>query len=48
MIDAAGNHFPALDEAAETLADELRLSGPDLNAAVAAGIICAHLRRGGN
>ncbi|WP_235927526.1 helix-turn-helix domain-containing protein [Sandarakinorhabdus rubra] len=34
MIDAAGNYFPALDEAAERLADELRLSGPDLNAAV--------------
>ena len=34
MIDAAGNHFAALDDAAERLADELRLSGPDLNAAV--------------
>ena len=34
MIDAAGNHFAALDAAAEGLADELRLSGPDLAAAV--------------
>ena len=34
MIDTAGNYFAALDEAAEKIADELRLSGPDLNAAV--------------
>jgi predicted transcriptional regulator/transcriptional regulator with XRE-family HTH domain len=34
MIDGAGNYFPGLDEAAETLADELRISIPDLNAAV--------------
>ena len=34
MIDAASNHFPGLDDAAERLADELRLSGPDLNTAV--------------
>jgi len=34
LIDAAGNYFPLLDESCERLADELRLSGPDLNAAV--------------
>lgn len=34
MIAASGNYFHALDAACETLADELRLSGPDLNAAV--------------
>ncbi|WP_439534816.1 helix-turn-helix domain-containing protein [Polymorphobacter sp.] len=34
MIEQAGNHFPGLDTAAEALADELRLSGGDLNAAV--------------
>lgn len=34
MIAGAGNYFHALDTAAEALADELRLSGPDLNAAV--------------
>ncbi|WP_353216959.1 short-chain fatty acyl-CoA regulator family protein [Sandarakinorhabdus sp.] len=34
MIDRAGNYFASLDEACERLADELRLSGPDLNAAV--------------
>ncbi len=34
MIDATGNYFAALDSAAEALADELRLTGPDLNAAV--------------
>lgn len=34
MIDEAGNHFHALDLAAEALADDLRQSGPDLNAAV--------------
>lgn len=34
MIAAAGNHFPGLDTAAEALADDLRLSGSDLNAAV--------------
>ena len=33
MIEQANNHFPALDSAAERLADELRLSGGDLNAA---------------
>lgn len=42
MIDAAGNHFPALDEAAEKLADELRLSGPDLNAAVVERLRARH------
>lgn len=42
MIDAAGNHFPLLDEAAETLADELRLSGPDLNAAVVERLRARH------
>jgi predicted transcriptional regulator len=34
MIAGAGNYFHALDTAAEALADDLRLSGPDLNAAV--------------
>ena len=34
MINAAGNHFAALDSAAEALSDDLRLSGADLNAAV--------------
>jgi predicted transcriptional regulator/transcriptional regulator with XRE-family HTH domain len=34
MIGQAGNHFAALDSAAEALADSLRLSGGDLNAAV--------------
>lgn len=34
MIAGAGNHFPGLDAAAEALADELHLSGADLNAAV--------------
>lgn len=33
MIEQANNHFPALDTAAERLADDLRLSAPDLNAA---------------
>jgi predicted transcriptional regulator/transcriptional regulator with XRE-family HTH domain len=42
MIDAAGNHFPGLDEAAERLADELRLSGPDLNAAVVERLRARH------
>jgi predicted transcriptional regulator/transcriptional regulator with XRE-family HTH domain len=34
MINAAGNHFAALDSAAEALSDDLRLSGADLNIAV--------------
>ncbi|WP_310496906.1 short-chain fatty acyl-CoA regulator family protein [Sandarakinorhabdus sp.] len=34
MIADAGNYFHTLDTAAEMLADELRQSGPDLNAAV--------------
>jgi predicted transcriptional regulator/transcriptional regulator with XRE-family HTH domain len=34
MITEAGNHFPLIETAAEALADELRLSGADLNAAV--------------
>ena len=42
MIDAAGNHFPLLDEAAEHLADDLRLSGPDLNAAVVERLRARH------
>ena len=42
MIDAAGNHFGLLDEAAEHLADELRLSGPDLNAAVVERLRARH------
>jgi XRE family transcriptional regulator, fatty acid utilization regulator len=42
MIDAAGNYFPTLDEAAERLADELRLSGPDLNAAVVERLRARH------
>lgn len=42
MIDVAGNYFPLLDEAAETLADELRLSGPDLNAAVVERLRARH------
>ncbi len=33
MVEQAGNHFPVLDAAAERLADDLRLSGGDLNAA---------------
>ena len=42
MIEAAGNHFPALDLAAEALADDLRLSGPDLNAAVVERLRARH------
>ena len=42
MIDGAGNYFAALDEAAEKLADELRLSGPDLNAAVVERLRARH------
>ena len=42
MIDGAGNHFPLLDDAAERLADELRLSGPDLNAAVVERLRARH------
>ncbi len=34
MINAAGNHFAAIDLAAEALSDDLRLSGSDLNATV--------------
>lgn len=42
MIEGAGNYFHALDTAAETLADELRLSGPDLNAAVVERLRARH------
>ena len=42
MIDAAGNHFAALDATAEALSDELRLSGPDLNIAVAERLRSRH------
>ncbi len=42
MIAAAGNHFAALDVAAETLADDLRLSGPDLNAGVVERLRARH------
>lgn len=42
MLHAAGNHFPALDTAAESLADELRLSGPDLTAAVTERLRARH------
>lgn len=42
MIAAAGNHFQLLDSAAEALADELRLSGPDLNAAVVERLRARH------
>ncbi|GGE08853.1 transcriptional regulator [Polymorphobacter glacialis] len=42
MIEAAGNHFPALDAASEALADELRMSGPDLNAAVVERLRARH------
>jgi len=42
MLEAAGNHFPALDAAAEALADELRLSGGDLNAAVVERLRARH------
>lgn len=42
MIDVAGNYFHGLDEAAERLADELRLSGPDLNAAVVERLRARH------
>lgn len=42
MIAAAGNHFAALDFAAEALADDLRLSGSDLNAAVVERLRARH------
>lgn len=42
MIEAAGNHFAALDTAAEKLADELRMSGSDLNAAVVERLRARH------
>ncbi|WP_426166171.1 helix-turn-helix domain-containing protein [Sandarakinorhabdus sp. DWP1-3-1] len=42
MIDDAGNYFHDLDLAAETLADDLRLSGPDLNAAVVERLRARH------
>ncbi len=42
MIAEAGNYFPALDTAAETLSDELRLSGPDLNNAVVERLRARH------
>lgn len=34
LLEGCGNHFPEIDSAAEALADELRLSGGDLGAAV--------------
>ncbi|WP_416907372.1 MAG: helix-turn-helix domain-containing protein [Polymorphobacter sp.] len=34
LLEGCGNHFPEIDSAAEVLADELRLSGGDLGAAV--------------
>jgi predicted transcriptional regulator/transcriptional regulator with XRE-family HTH domain len=42
MIAAAGNHFAGLDSAAERLADDLRLSGADLNAAVVERLRARH------
>ncbi len=42
MIAAAGNYFHGLDSAAEALADELRMSGPDLNAAVVERLRARH------
>jgi predicted transcriptional regulator/DNA-binding XRE family transcriptional regulator len=42
MIEAAGNYFHTLDTAAESLADELRLSGSDLNAAVVERLRARH------
>lgn len=42
MITAAGNHFATLDHAAEALADELRMSGSDLNAAVVERLRARH------
>jgi predicted transcriptional regulator/transcriptional regulator with XRE-family HTH domain len=42
MIAASGNYFHALDTAAEALADELRMSGPDLNAAVVERLRARH------
>ena len=42
MIEASGNYFHGLDTAAERLADELRLSGPDLNAAVVERLRARH------
>ncbi len=42
MIDMAGNYFPALDLAAEALADDLRQSSPDLNAAVVERLRARH------
>lgn len=42
MINAAGNHFPLIDAAAEALADDLRLSGADLNAAVVERLRARH------
>jgi len=42
LIDTAGNHFPGIDSAAEALADDLRLSGADLNAAVVERLRARH------
>ncbi len=42
MLDGAGNYFHSLDEACERLADELRLSVPDLNAAVVERLRARH------
>ncbi len=42
MLAGAGNYFHALDMAAEALADELRLSGADLNAAVVERLRARH------
>ncbi len=42
LITDAGNHFPLIEAAAELLADDLRLSGPDLNAAVVERLRARH------
>lgn len=42
LLERTGNHFAALDAAAEALADELRLSGGDLGAAVVERLRARH------
>ncbi|WP_243453548.1 helix-turn-helix domain-containing protein [Polymorphobacter multimanifer] len=42
LLEQHGKHFAALDMAAEALADELRLSGGDLNAAVVERLRARH------
>jgi hypothetical protein len=42
LLEQHGNHFAALDTAGERLADELRLSGGDLNAAVVERLRARH------